>query len=72
MNKIKWISKMTSRLPLVFSRFLKLRFFKSIFSLKLSLRLKHKIKSIKSSKRYCKATLNVFKKIDDEKNVIYM
>ena len=56
--------------PLVFSQFFqgfpnffqvfKSTYFRSIFSLKLSLRLKTMLNSIKTLKRYCKATLNIF------------
>ena len=56
------------------SRFLKVRIFGSIFSLKLNLRLKTKLKSIKTLNNYYKATLTVFfnkKKFDDEKKNIY-
>ena len=44
------------------SRFLKVHIFWSIFSLKSSLRLKTVLSSMKTLKRYCKATLNVKKK----------
>ena len=57
-------------LPLVFSKFfkvfqisstvLKVKTFGSIFSLKLSLRYETVLNSIKTLKRYCKATSNVF------------
>ena len=44
-----------------------------IFGLKLSLRLKIVLSSITTFKRYCKATLNVFKiKFIMTKNFIYM
>ena len=42
-------------------RFLKVQIFGSIFSLKLILKLKTMLNSIKTLKRYCKATLNVVK-----------
>ena len=45
---------------LIFSRFLKVHTLGSIFSLKLNLRLKTVLNSIKILKRYCKATLYVF------------
>ena len=46
---------------LIFPGFLlKVFIFWTIFSLKLSLRLKTMLSSIKTLKRYCKATLNVF------------
>ena len=53
----------------MFSRFLKVFIFGFIFSLKISLRLKTMITSIKTLKKYCKGTFNVFKKkkkIDDD------
>ena len=63
-------------LPLVFfqnfSRFLKIRIFKSIFS---NLRLKIVLKNLKTLKRYCKGSLNMFlnKKIfDDDKKKLSM
>ena len=43
-----------------FSPVLKVHIFGSIFSLKLSLRKKTVLNSIKTLKRYCKATSNVF------------
>ena len=42
------------------SRFLRVHIFRFIFSLKLSLRFEIMLNSIKTLKRYCKATLNVF------------
>ena len=57
-------------LPLVFAKFFpsfsnffkdfKVHIFGSIFSLKFSLRLKTVLARIKTLKRYCKATLNMF------------
>ena len=57
------------------SRFLKLHISGFIFNLKLSLRLKPMLNSVKTLKRYCKAILNLsFKKknFDDDKYFIYM
>ena len=54
------------------SRFLKVHIFGYIFSFNVSLRLKTILSGIKTLKRYCKATLNVFlrKKIfDDDKKI---
>ena len=55
------------------SGFLKVHIFGYIFSLKLSLRLRTVLNSIKTLKKYCKATLNVFlniKKFKDDKKFI--
>ena len=54
-----------------FFKVLKVHIFRSIFSLKLGLRLKTMLNIIKTLKRYCKATLNVFKKNlgDDKKKL---
>ena len=54
------------------SRFFKVHIFGSIFSLKLSLRYKTMLNSIKTLKRYSKAILNVFfnkTKFDDDKEL---
>ena len=67
---LKTILFILTGLPLIFSKifrfskfilsFLKVLIFGSIFSLKLSLRLETVLNSIKTLKRYCKATLNMF------------
>ena len=64
--------RVATRFFKIFSRFLKVHILWSILSLKLSLRLKTMLNIIKTLKRYCKTILNVFKKIDDDKNFIYM
>ena len=57
-----------SGLPLIFSRFLKVRTFGSTFNLKINLKQETVLNSIKTLKIYGKVTLNVFKKkIDDDK-----
>ena len=61
------IYRVATHLKKNFSRFLKIRIFRSIFS---SLRLKTVLNSIKTLKIYCKATLNMFfnkENFDDDK-----
>ena len=57
-----WFSINFYQAFLISSGFLKVHVFGSIFSLKLSLRLKTVFNSITALKRYCNATLNMFKK----------
>ena len=59
---------------LISSRFLKVHIFVSIFSLKLSLKLETVLTSIKTLKRWCRATLNMFlvKKVFDVTKKIYL